>query len=124
MQIVRLYTGPDGQSHFEDLDVGLEDHPHIGTISELWPVSAVQFRSVTPESVPDENADPEFYNSPSRLLLVYLTGSVEVQVGSGERRILGPNTILLSEDTTGQGHASRNVDLEPRTSIYLHLDDA
>ena len=48
-------------------------------------------------------------------------GSVELETGAGERRVLGPGEILLAEDTTGQGHISRNVDGQPRTCLFIHL---
>ena len=46
MDIVRVYTGPDGCSHFEDLTVELSDREAAGAISELWPGAGVQFRAV------------------------------------------------------------------------------
>jgi len=53
---------------------------------------------------------------------VNLTGSVELEVGSGEVRRLGPGSIILAEDTTGQGHISRNVGGEPRSCLFVHLE--
>jgi hypothetical protein len=47
---------------------------------------------------------------------------VEIEIGSGEKRVLGPGTILLAEDTEGQGHISRNVGGEARTCLFVHLD--
>ena len=32
---------------------------------------------------------------------------VEIEIGSGDTRLLGPGSILLAEDTTGQGHINR-----------------
>ena len=46
MDIVRVFTGPDGQSHFEDVDIDLDDHGMAGRISALWPGAGVQFREV------------------------------------------------------------------------------
>jgi len=53
---------------------------------------------------------------------VNLTGSVDLEVGDGTRRRLGPGTILLAEDTTGRGHKSQNVAGEPRTCLFIPLD--
>ncbi|MCU1502711.1 MAG: hypothetical protein JWM12_2065 [Ilumatobacteraceae bacterium] len=117
MQVVRISTGPDGQSHLEDVDVALDDLGAAGRISQLWPGGGVQFREVGG----DYHID--FHNAPRRQLVVNLTGSVEIEIGSGERRILGPGSILLAEDTTGQGHISRNVGGEPRTCLFVHLDE-
>lgn len=117
MDVVRIYTGPDGRSHFEDVTVDLEDRGAGGQISELWPGRGVQFREVPGDY------DLDFHTAPRRQLVVNLTGSVEIEGADGVRRILGPGSILLAEDTTGQGHASRNVDGAPRTCLFVHLDD-
>ena len=116
MDIVRVYTGPDGQSHFEDVSVELDDHRAAGRISSTWPARGVQFREV------DGAYHLDFHVAPRRQLVVNLTGSVEIEVGSGEVRRFGPGSILLAEDTTGQGHISRHVDEEPRACLFIHLD--
>jgi hypothetical protein len=116
MKLVRIYTGDDGQSHFEDVEVELEDYPTLmGSLSAPWPTTAVQFREVSG----DYNLD--FHNAPRRQFVVNLTGSVEIETGSGDIRRLGPGTILLAEDTMGQGHISRNVNGEERTCLFIHL---
>jgi hypothetical protein len=116
MELVRVYTGDDGQSHFEDVTVDLQDFGMRGHISPLWPGRGVQFRTVPREYFLD------FHTAPRRQLVVNLTGSVEIEIGDGTRRRLGPGEILLAEDTTGQGHISRSVDDEPRTCLFIHLD--
>jgi hypothetical protein len=115
MQVVRIYTGPDDESHFQDVVVELEDLGARGRISAPWPASGVQFRAV------DGDYHLDFHVAPRRQLVVNLTGSVEIETGTGERRVLGPGTILLAEDTTGRGHISRNVGGEPRTCLFVHL---
>ena len=118
MQVVRIYTGPDDMSHLEDVDVELDDHGVAGRISPLWPGTGVQFREVDGDYLID------FHNAPRRQLVVNLTGSVEIETGTGERRVLGPGTILLAEDRTGQGHISRSVDGSGRECLFIPLDDA
>ncbi len=116
MDIVRVFTGADGQSHLEDVPVALDDYGMSGMISPLWPGAGVQFRTVAGDYQLD------FHTAPRRQLVVNLSGSVEIEVGDGTKRVLGPGSILLAEDTTGQGHISRNVGGEPRTCLFVHLD--
>lgn len=116
MKLLRIYTGDDGRSHFEDVEVELTDRGALGRISSLWPGSGVLFREV------DGDYDLGFHNAPRRQLVVNLTGSVDIEVGDGSVRRLGPGTILLAEDTTGQGHISRAVDGESRTCLFVPLD--
>ena len=117
MQVVRIFTGADGKSDPEDVDVELEDQGAAGRISRLWGGTGVLFREV------DGDYHIDYHNAPRRQLVVNLTGSVEIETGAGDRRVLGPGTILLAEDRTGQGHISRSVGGEPRTCLFVPLDD-
>jgi hypothetical protein len=117
MFVVRIYTGDDGRSHFEDLPIELVDHGGMGRMSSLWRGKGVIFRQV------DGNYDLDFHNAPRRQFVVNLTGSVDIEVGDGTVRRLGPGSILLAEDLTGQGHISRAVNGEPRTCLFIPLDD-
>lgn len=116
MKIVRIYTGADGESHFEDTSVQFTETSHFGRISKMVPARGVLFREV------DGNYDLDFHNAPRRQYVVNLTGRVEIEVGDGTKRILGPGDILLAEDTTGRGHISRNVGGEPRQCLFIPLE--
>jgi hypothetical protein len=116
MTVVRLYTGPDNKSHFEDIQIPLKDGGNVGFISELYKATGVVFR----ETTGDYNYD--FHPAPRRQYVVNLEGEVEIEVGDGTRRILRAGDILLAEDTTGQGHISRAVAGKPRKSLFITLD--
>ena len=116
MRVVRLYTGPDKKSHFEDIQIPLKDAGKVGFISELYKATGVVFR----ETTGDYNYD--FHTAPRRQYVVNLEGEVEIEVGDGTRRILRTGDILLAEDTTGQGHISRAVAGKPRKSLFITLD--
>ena len=116
MHVTRIYTGDDGQSHFDDIEVDMGEQGLGGFLSDPWAASAVQFREVPNEYHLD------FHCAPRRQLVVNLTGSVEIETGAGDTRLLGPGTVLLAEDVTGQGHISRHVTDEPRTCLFIHLD--
>lgn len=115
MQITRVFTGDDGKSHFEEIEVELEDLGVRGCISEPWPASSVLFRTV------EGDYHLDFHTAPRRQLVVNLTGSVDIEVGGGMVKRMGPGSILLAEDTTGQGHISRAVDGEPRQCLFIPL---
>ena len=117
LDVVRIFTGDDDESHFEDVDLDLEDLGRIGRISGRWPATGVQFREV------DGDYELEFHNAPRRQLVVNLTGSVEIETGTGEKRLFGPGSILLADDRTGRGHISRSVDGAPRSCLFVHLGD-
>jgi len=116
MKVVRIYTGPDNKSHFEDLEIPLRDGGKVGFVSELSKATGLVFR----ETTGDYNYD--FHTAPRRQYVVNLEGGVEIEVGDGTKRILGTGDILLAEDTTGQGHISRAVAGKPRRSLFITLD--
>ena len=116
MTIVRLYTGADNQSHFEDVRITLKSGGRIGFMSELMKATGIVFR----ETSGDYNYD--FHTAPRRQYVVNLEGEVEIEVGDGTKRILRSGDVLLAEDTTGQGHISRAVAGKPRKSLFITLD--
>jgi len=116
IKVVRLYTGSDQRSHFEDITVPLKDGGKIGFLSELVKATGVVFRITTGEY------NYDFHPAPRRQYVVNLEGEVEIEVGDGTRRILRSGEILLAEDTTGQGHISRAIAGKPRKSLFITLD--
>ena len=116
MTIVRIYTGADNQSHFEDVRIPLKSTGKIGFISELMKATGIVFR----ETGGDYNYD--FHTAPRRQYVVNLEGEVEIEVGDGTKRVLHSGEVLLAEDTTGQGHISRAVAGKPRKSLFITLD--
>jgi hypothetical protein len=116
MKIVRVYTGADGESHFEDLEVPLQHRGRVGRISELQKATGIFFRETDGDYVLD------FHNAPRRQYVINLDAAVELEVGDGSKRVLHPGDILLAEDTTGHGHQSRAVDRKPRRSLFITLD--
>jgi hypothetical protein len=116
MKITRVYTGDDGESHFEDIEVPMIDRGNIGWISRLETATGIVFRET------DANYDLGFHNAPRRQYVINLDAPVELETGDGTKRVLKPGDVLLAEDLTGRGHISRAVDGRPRRSIFVTLD--
>ena len=117
MRVVRVYTGDDGESHFEDVDIEVASQGGIGRVSALIPGPGVMFREV------DGSYDLDFHTAPRRQFVVNLRGSVDITVGSGETRRLESGDILLAEDTTGHGHRSKAVEGQPRSCLFIPIDE-
>ena len=116
MNVTRLYAGSDGKSHFEDIDIPLNE---VGTgerLSKLMEATGIVFR----ETSDDLNMD--WHRAPRRQYVITLAGEGEIIIGDGTSRRFGPGDIMLAEDTTGQGHITRAVGNEPRLSIFVTLD--
>ena len=119
LQITRLYTGDDGQSHFEDRELPLEAIPDVGSMSGRLEAAGVFFRD-TSEGGPEVW---DYHVAPRRQFVIHLAGTAEIEVGDGTRRTFGPGEVLLADDTTGQGHISREVE-GPRRQIFVPLADS
>ena len=116
MKITRLYTGSDGESHFSDMELSLEDTGNRGRRSELIKATGIIFR----ETGKEYNLD--WHNASHRQFLLTLKGKVEIEIGDGTRRQFSSGDILLTEDTTGRGHISRTVGDQPRITAFVRLD--
>lgn len=115
MKITRIYSGQNGESHFQDIEMPLKDDGEIGFLSDKIPVKEIIFRTVKPEY------DYDFHNAPQRQYIVLLDGEIEIETSLGEKRIFKGGEILLVEDTEGQGHKTRNLQNIERRSIFITL---
>jgi hypothetical protein len=119
MKLTRIYTGDDGRSHFEDIEIPMSDTGAAGRMSSRVPSDVVFFRE------PAGTGDSDFLDyhpAPRRQLVIHLAGRVEIETGSGDKRQFGTGDILLADDTTGQGHISRGVE-GPREQVFIALSD-
>ena len=121
MAIVRVYTGEDGKSHFEDIE------PQLQPLGEGWPQDAHAV-VYAPSGVIMRRFDPSrsnpWHHAPGYAAVFNLSGSVEIEVGDGTKRVIGPGDILIAEDVTGQGHYTREVGSEARVSVLVPLRDS
>lgn len=116
MKITRLYSGDDGESHFEDISILLKDAGKIGRLSKQEKATGIIFREN------DADYDYEWHTAPRRQYIIMLKGIVEIEVGDGTKRCFDPGDVVLVEDTTGRGHRSRALGNMPRKSIFVTLD--
>ena len=116
MKFTRIYSGEDGQSHFDDQNVELEDSGPIGRLSEKIAATGVIFRETEP------SYDYDWHPVPQRQFIIMLEGELEVEVGDGEKRHFSAGDVMLFEDTEGQGHRSRTTNNAVRRTLFVTLD--
>lgn len=117
MKIVRLYTGSDQQSHFEEIELSFgEGASRLLTTESRSAVMAV-FRCAPPGSVLD------WHPAPRRQYIVTLSGQWDIECGDGTVRRFRPGDVMLADDLTGQGHVSRVVGSEPHIFMTVPLAD-
>ena len=132
MKYTRVYADADGESRFDDVEVTLDaNHPlaghdlifelvdggEIGHLSLPVPARSVMFRRNDP------GYDYDWHCAPRRQFIILLDGAIEIEVSTGEKRVLKGGEILLVEDTWGRGHRTRHVQPVERHSVFIVLDD-
>jgi quercetin dioxygenase-like cupin family protein len=115
MAIIRIYAGRDGQSHFEEITPQFEARGDQSEIAELIPGSGIVVRRF------EAKRTNPWHHAPGRYAVFTLAGAVDIEIGDGTVRRLGSGDILIAEDTTGQGHVTREVGPEPRVSVFVPL---
>ncbi len=121
-QVLRIYSGDDGQSHIEAVSLPMQ--PFVDTEgahgegTPLQNVAGITFRLSPPGYV------LSWHCAPRRQYTITLAGEAEVEVGDGTVQRIGPGDVLLAEDLTGQGHITRVVGSEQRFYAVVPLDDA
>ena len=124
--ITRIFTGPDGLAHAEDIELKLTARG----ASDMLKATGAEFsvRPPTPGANPRNTAatdpnDPGWHTGPARQFVITLTGNSEVEVSGGVHVLAGPGHINLIEDTTGKGHVTRNFGPEDRIALTIPLAD-
>jgi len=124
--ITRIFTGPDGLAHAEDIELKLSDRG----VSEMLKATGAEFsvRPPTPGASPRNTAaspstDPGWHTGPARQFVITLSGNSEVEVSGGVHVLAGPGHINLIEDTTGKGHITRNFGPDDRVVVTIPLAD-
>jgi hypothetical protein len=113
MKLTHLFTGDDGESHFEDLEIALSGPEQLRE-SASFPASFLHFI----ES--DAVGDLFHGNAPRRILIILLQGGLEVEASDGTVRRIGAGEMLLADDTTGRGHLLRGLP-GPRRAVFVTL---
>jgi quercetin dioxygenase-like cupin family protein len=114
--LIRLYTGDDGESHFETGTVDLPNVHGAAHRSSSLPSTAVSFE----ESPPGSRLD--WHPAPARQYVITLRGTLEFETRLGEKFTLAPGIVLLAEDTRGGGHKWRLTDDQPWCRVYVRLE--
>jgi len=117
MAIIRIYAGADGASHFEEIEPDLQPRGDRSASAELIPGSGILVRRFEAE-----RTNP-WHHAPGRYAVFTLGGAVDIEIGDGSVRRIGPGDILIAEDLTGQGHVTREVGPDARVSVFVPLPE-
>jgi quercetin dioxygenase-like cupin family protein len=110
----RLYSGSDGLTHAEAINLSLATGKD-GTQPELLKANNIRFATRGPGTSDD------WHTAPGRQYLVTLQGTVEIEIGDGKKVTAGPGSILLIEDTTGKGHRATVVSKDEWHVLFIPI---
>lgn len=112
MKVVRMYTGPDTRTHFEDLDLSFKpERPGVERAGLFGKAGQGWIRQATAVT-------PDFHTAPRRQFDVILEGSIQLISTNGTRRSLQAGDCFLAEDTEGEGHVMR-LDGCSRLTVFV-----
>ena len=103
MKFIELYTGKDNQSHFKEVEGGLETEQPLGSYSKKYPVTGMMFRDFK------KGASFDWHTAPQPQYIIYLEGEVEVETSGGEKRTFRPGDVLFANDLSGKGHITTTL---------------
>lgn len=117
--ISRLYTGSDGQTHEDRMEIRLTPSTMYSEAeaSEAVRVSQAQFFRLPKGKVQD------WHNPAHRQYVVTLTGRGEVEIAGKQKILINPGRLILLENVTGKGHITRSIGSEDLTFFIVPLAD-
>jgi quercetin dioxygenase-like cupin family protein len=115
MAIICIHAGCDGELRFQAIVPKYELCDAKSEIGEPISGSGIMVRRFKLR-----RSNP-WHHAAGRYAVFTLSGAVDIEIGDGTVRRLGPGDILIAEDLTGQGHATREVGPEPRVSVFVPL---
>ena len=115
IRCVRIWTGEDQNSHFEEGYIDLNPGAHDDLLSDNVAVISTSFQETA------SGGALAWHTAPVRQLVVTLSGTLDFETRAGQHFQLAPGDILLAEDTVGGGHSWRLVDEQPWRRVYIVL---
>lgn len=120
MKYTRIYNDSEGESHFEDVAVGLDPvdfAPPAPPLNLSTPVAAerVVLCAVEPTWYGD------WHPAPQRQFYFQMSGVLEITVSDGETRRFEAGALVLLEDLSGKGHRTRVVSHGAVHSGFIQL---
>jgi hypothetical protein len=115
MHIIRMYTGADKHSHFENISIGFNPINEAQR-KENNTLGNLQFVYQPPGFMID------MHPAPRKQFVITLQGKAEIILGDRTSKFFGPGDIILADDLTGDGHITRVVGDEPRISVQIEVE--
>lgn len=106
MTYVRVFADADGISHFADAEVALDEVENPLASASVLVAAPIATTGVQFSCFAD-GTFVDWHPAPQRQFYVILSGELELEVADGERRKLGPGSVVLGDATEGRGVRAR-----------------
>ena len=116
MKYKNLYAGPDGLSHFRDVEVTMNDSGNNIFRSSAIDVTSMSFREMPVGFYFDWHVNPGKYFS------FFIDGEYELTASDGTKYHPKPGDVYLVEDLTGKGHTGRNLGNRPVKTLTVAVE--
>lgn len=116
IRCIRLWTGEDNNSYFEEGDIDLNLKNNRGDVlSSAFTAQTISFQETS------EGGKFDWHNDPVRQIVITLTGTLDFVTRSNEHFTINPGDILLAEDSAGTGHSWKLIGTAPWKRAYIIL---
>lgn len=115
IRCVRLWTGKDGNSAFEEGEVEGKPGANGDMLSDKTPTVSVAFQETK------SGGSLAWHTAPTRQFVITLAGTLDFETRDGQHFIIHPGDVLLAEDTAGSGHHWSLLGEDPWRRIYVVL---
>ncbi len=113
IRCVRMWTGEDGDSLFEEGWIDLSKGTRGDSIVEPAPVVELSFQETR------SGGSYEWHQDPVPRFVTTLSGTLEFQTKSGATFTIRPGDVLLAEDNSGTGHKWKLIGDDPWRRAYV-----
>ena len=113
----RIFSGEDGKSRMEMLDLKMAPRGGGGLASAAFSATAVQVVYIPPDQ------EVRWHNAPRRQVVTTVAGEGELETGDGQILVLRPGVMTVVEDVEGEGHLTRPRGSAGRLVLFIPLGE-
>lgn len=120
MKCLRIYATPDGESHFDEIELPTTRQSVHQDATPFDVTASYSASTVRITHIPAGMREVAWHTVPMPMLTVRLDGSVEYETSDGAIRHVAAGSFVLVSDLHGKGHLSRHSP-EAQTVIWIAL---
>ena len=117
IRCVRIWTGEDGNSLFEEGQIALVEGERGDSVGKAVGAKNISFRETA------SGGSFEWHQDPVPRYVLTLSGTLEFETKSGATFTIRPGDVLLAQDNTGTGHKWRLFGDDPWRRAYVVYED-